>query len=606
MKILNFKSVIVLLICCYSLVISAQDITTKKAAYLLIKRQQTLQSIVLLKNDNKLIPIKNLERTNIALVNKLTTDVSFKTMLDNYALIRSLNFKSNDFIKNSGNYNIVIIPLYTIGDISQLNKFTSLKNTIIIVFSEKVLKAFTAIKLNYNTLIYSPAPDTLSQEDVAQLIFGGYASKGKLQKNFLGFAKGFGLTTTKIRLQYTIPEAVGMDAAFIDKKIDSIMTFAIKNNAFPGAQLLVAKDAKVIFHKTYGYHTYDSLVKVQKNDLYDLASVTKVTGPLPILMKLYEQGILNLDQPFSNYWQDWKSKKNKKELTLREILAHQAGLTPYIVFLKKIMKKNGKFKQRFIRPKPNANFTLQAYDDIFVNKRFKAKMFKIIRRSKVSSKKVYKYSGLSFLIYPTLIKQLTGVPYQTYLQNEFYKPLGAYTLGYTPKLRHIKNSIVPTEQDSLFRKTLVKGWVHDENAALLGGVSGNAGLFATANDLSKLMQLYVQMGQYGGKRYLKESTFKEFTKVQYSDNDNRRGLGFDKPLFNNDTLALKDSYPAPEVSKASFGHAGFTGTFIWADPSNNLVFIFLSNRVNPTRKNRNLYKLNIRPALQEVFYQAIK
>jgi CubicO group peptidase (beta-lactamase class C family) len=171
-------------------------------------------------------------------------------------------------------------------------------------------------------------------------------------------------------------------------------------------------------------------------------------------------------------------------------------------------------------------------------------------------------------------------------------------------LKNYQNKIVPTEQDTLFRHTLTQGWVHDENASLLGGISGNAGLFATANDMAKLMQMYVQYGTYGGKRYISETTLKEFTKVQYPNNENRRGLGFDKPVLNNDELALDDSYPAPEVSADSFGHSGFTGTFVWADPINQLVFIFLSNRVYPTRENRNLYDLHIRSSLQQVFYTA--
>ena len=190
------------------------------------------------------------------------------------------------------------------------------------------------------------------------------------------------------------------------------------------------------------------------------------------------------------------------------------------------------------------------------------------------------------------------------MNQTFYSSLGTNTLGFNPKIKNFANAIVPTEMDSVFRKTLTKGWVHDGNAALLGGISGNAGLFATANDMAKLMQLYVQYGTYGGKRYLSEATVAEFTKVQYPDNNNRRGLGFDKPLLNNSELDLSDAYPAPEASPESFGHAGFTGTFVWADPKNQLVFIFLSNRVYPTRENRKLYELNIRPALHQVFYKA--
>lgn len=407
------------------------------------------------------------------------------------------------------------------------------------------------------------------------------------------------------QLQYDTPESVGLDSKYIQTKVDSIMQLGITEQAFPGAQLLVAKQGKIIFHQAYGYHTYDSIQKVGLDDIYDLASVTKVTGPLPALMKLYEEGKLDLDKPFSEYWKPWRHKRDKKDITLRELLAHQSGLQPYIIFLNDVLKHQ-KLKHRFIRTTPSNRFSKEAYPDIYVKNRFKNKVFRQIKRSKVSKEKVYKYSGLASLIYPQLIENITGIPYQTYLQDNFYRPLSCYTLGFEPSLKHFNNPIVPTEYDSIFRKTLVKGWVHDENAALLGGASGNAGLFGTATDLAKLMQMYMQKGTYNGIRYLKEATLNEFTKIQYPENNNRRGLGFDKPLIGNDTLSLKEAYPAPEVSAESFGHAGFTGTFVWADPKNQLVFIFLSNRVYPSRTHRNIYNLNIRPALQQVFYKAKK
>jgi len=405
-------------------------------------------------------------------------------------------------------------------------------------------------------------------------------------------------------LIYTDPYDVGLDPTYINNKVDSIITSGIKKEAFPGAQVLVAKSGKIIFHKAYGFHTYDSIQPVALNDIYDLASVTKITAALPALMKLVDEGKLDLDEPFSTYWTRWKNEEEKKDLTLREILAHQAGLVPYIIFLNEVIKKNGKIKKRFIKTNSNPRFSNQAYDGLYVKNRFKRKMYRIIDRSEVSEEKKYKYSGLTFLIYPELVEQLTGKSYNYYLKKNFYLPLGAPTMGFNPKTKDFPNKIVPTEQDTLFRHTLTRGWVHDENASLLGGVSGNAGLFATATDLAKLMQMYMQYGIYDGKRYLSEATVKEFTKVQFPENENRRGLGFDKPLLNNSELPLADAYPAPEVSAESFGHSGFTGTFVWADPKNQLVYIFLSNRVNPTRENRNLYRLNIRSAVQQVFYQA--
>lgn len=406
------------------------------------------------------------------------------------------------------------------------------------------------------------------------------------------------------KLTYGLPSEVGLDSSYIHTKVDSIITNGIKNEAFPGAQVLVAKNSRIIFHKAYGFHTYDSLQPTALNDIYDLASVTKITGPLPALMKLVDEGKLDLDKPFSTYWKPWRNIKDKKDLTLREILAHQAGLEPYIIFLNEVIKKNGNLKSRFVKRTKQNRFQNKAYDGLYVNNRFNRKMYRMINRSKVSDEKKYRYSGLTFLIFPKLIEQLTGESYEYYLEKNFYLPLGAATLGFKPKTKDFPNQIVPTELDTLFRHTLTQGWVHDENASLLGGVSGNAGLFSSAPDLAKIMQLYQNYGSYDGKQYLSKATVKEFIKVQYPDNENRRGLGFDKPLLDNAELSLEKAYPAPEASSESFGHSGFTGTFVWADPKNQLVFIFLSNRVNPTRENRNLYKLNIRSALQQVFYQA--
>ena len=395
-----------------------------------------------------------------------------------------------------------------------------------------------------------------------------------------------------------------LDSVQIYKEVDSIITNGIKNKAFPGAQILVAKEGNIIFHNAYGFHTYDSIQPVALNDIYDLASVTKILGPLPAIMKLVDEGKLDLDVPFSTYWKPWRRQKDKANITLREILAHQAGLQPYIVFLSKTLKNNGRFKKRFVRKKSNNKFKNEAFEGIYVNNRFHRKMYRIINRSEVSANKKYKYSGLSFLIFPELISQITGMPYAEYMDQEFYKPLGMKTFGFLPSTKDFSNKIVPTEEDTIFRQTLTQGWVHDENASLLGGVSGNAGLFGTANDLAIIMQMFAQNGLYAGKQYISKKTMEEFIQVQYPENDNRRGLGFDKPYLNNDQFTLANAYPAPEVSATSFGHSGFTGTFVWADPENQLIYIFLSNRVYPTRENRNIYDLNIRPAIQQIFYQA--
>lgn len=397
-----------------------------------------------------------------------------------------------------------------------------------------------------------------------------------------------------------------VNSDFINTKVDSIMNLGIKNQAFPGAQVLVAKNGSIIFHKAYGFHTYDSLQPVKNDDLYDLASVTKATAALPAIMKLVDAGKLDLDSPFSTYWTPWKRRRDKRDLTLREILSHQAGLEPYIIFLSDVLKKDGSFKHRFVRDKKSHRFSVQTYNNLWLNKRFVRKMYRKINRSEVSEEKKYTYSGLSFLLYPQIVENLTGVPYEQYLEEHFYGPLGAKTLMFNPEQHGFpQERIIPTEADSIYRKAEIIGWVHDENASLMGGVSGNAGLFATTPDLAKLIQMYMNMGIYDGKRYISEKTMREFTRVQYPENDNRRGLGFDKPYLNNSQKVLADSYPNPEVSASSFGHSGFTGTFVWADPEHELVFIFLSNRVFPSRTNTAIYDLNIRPRLMQVFYKEL-
>ena len=409
----------------------------------------------------------------------------------------------------------------------------------------------------------------------------------------------FGQSSTK--LTYGSLSDVGLDSVKIYSKVDSMMTLGIENNAFPGAQVLVAKKGKIVFHEAYGFHTYDSVKKVNLNDVYDLASVTKVLGPSLPIMKLVGEGRMDLDIPFYNFWEPWMNDKSKKDLTLREILAHQAGLKSYIVFLAEVLKK-GKLKHRYIRTSYSKKYNQQVNDSLYINKNFHNKIYRKINKSTVKNDKKYVYSGLSFLLYPQIITDITNTEYSNYLSENFYEPLGLNSITYNPKAKKSNQSFIPTEKDTLFRHTTVNGYVHDENASLFGGVSGNAGLFSNANDLAVIMQMLMQYGHYNGKQYLREKTVKEFTSVQYPENDNRRGLGFDKPLLNNSELPLSEAYPAPEVSPESFGHSGFTGTFVWADPTHELVFIFLSNRVYPTRANRNLYNLNIRPALQQVFY----
>jgi len=340
------------------------------------------------------------------------------------------------------------------------------------------------------------------------------------------------------------------------------------------------------------------LIPVQKSDLYDFASLTKITGALPPLMKLVDEKSIRLDDKFSKYWSDF-NHSNKKNITFREVLAHNAQLKAWIPYWKKTKRKNGKFKFHTFKTDSYRNYPVKITEKLYLHKNYKRKIYKAIKKSKLRKEKGYKYSGLSFYLYPQMVENLTNVDFETYLKENFYKKLGAYTLTYNPLRFYEKNRIIPTEKDSFFRMEQIHGTVHDEGAIMMGGVSGNAGLFGTTGDLSKLMQMYLQFGTYGGNKFISKSTLKEFTKCQYPKEENRRGLGFDKPLLKN----KKNGSCAISASYKSFGHSGYTGTFAWADPKTGILFIFMSNRVYPTRANPKIYRLNIRPSLHEVFYK---
>ncbi len=420
------------------------------------------------------------------------------------------------------------------------------------------------------------------------------------------------ITTTLIALLLTLcanaqklknvsPSKIGIDSTQLHKKIDSIALAGISAKAFPGCRVFAAKDGKIFFNKSYGTHTYDSITPVKNSDLYDLASVTKIIGPLPALMKLHGEGKIKLDTKFSHYW--WRFRcSDKRHFTMREALAHQARLQPWIPYWKMLKNKDGTFKKKYVRTKPSKRFPYKLSDTLYISRKFRRKIYRAIRQSALRKEKKYKYSGLVFYIFPQLIENLSGESYIDYLNTNFYQPLGAKTLCYKPKEKFPLSRIVPTENDKLFRKKLLHGYVHDEGAATMGGISGNAGLFSTADDLAKVMQMYLQGGVYDGKIYIPKATLNEFTKVQYPKYGNRRGLGFDKPLLKN----RENGSCAISASSASFGHGGYTGTFVWADPENGLLFVFLSNRVNPTRENSLIYKLNIRPSIHQVFYDLLQ
>ena len=383
------------------------------------------------------------------------------------------------------------------------------------------------------------------------------------------------------------------------RTLDSLVTLGIDSQAFPGAQIHIRYKDSVIYHRVWGHHTYNNERLVQMNDIYDLASITKVSTGLPVIMKLYGEGKLNIDAPLKNYSRDFK-KSDKRNLTLRSVLAHQAGLVPYIVFWQNTLRKNGRYKCRTFKTSASSKFTIPITDSLFLHKKYVKKMKKAIRKSRLKPEGEYAYSGITFLLMPEILEGIVDGDFVSYLYDSIYHQIDAHDLVYQPLNNYNLERIIPTEHDSFWRKQLVHGTVHDEAAAMLNGVSCNAGLFGSASSLSNLFQLYLNKGKWKEEQIIPAQAIQIFTDYQYEDN--RRGLGFDKPLREYDQ---DRSYIAKSASHASYGHSGFTGTMIWADPEYDLVFTFLSNRVYPSRDHRNLYKLSLRPQLHQAVYDYI-
>ncbi len=592
----------------------------------LLNRKLTTGSITLLRNARNLIPLKDLENTRIATLALGSSELTpFQLMLDNYSRMNHYcwqdqtdSLSTENMLQELNTYDLVITGVTNLDQNStnqygvsegmkeMIKRITTMHQTIAVVFGNAyILNHLDGIEQS-DGLILTYQDNQLSQELAAQLIFGGVGASGRLPVSINhSFQAGDGLSTNGgIRFQYAIPEAAGMNSAMLTQGIDSIARQGILEKAYPGCQVLVARKGLVVFHKTYGYHTYQNLVPVRKDDLYDFASVTKITGPLPVLMKLYDEGYYSLDDKFSRLWPDFASG-NKSDLVIRDVLAHQARLMAWIPYWRNTVKKNGDFRWNTFKRDSTARYNVEVAENLFLNKNYRNKIHREIGKSPLRDSSDYLYSGLSFFLYPEIIGNLTGIEYETYLKKNFYHPLGAYSLTYNPYREYPINRIIPTEYDDFFRMRQIHGWVHDEGAAMLGGVSGNAGLFGTINDLAKLAQMYLQMGTYGGMRYIDEETMKEFTSCQFPENNNRRGLGFDKPNIDNPELPPEKQYPAAAASPESFGHSGFTGTFVWVDPVQDLLYIFFSNRVYPTRENQKLYDLNIRTSIQQVIYDAI-
>jgi CubicO group peptidase (beta-lactamase class C family) len=560
------------------------------------------QSTVLLNNAAYLIPLQNLDQLKIASIHFTNMYANnFDSLLNKYTKVTAVNGKDYTGIKNLDDLSFDLKLFNTL--IVQLND-ADLNNPLIINFinsNKKVKNVIVAlfgtsnslIKLNNTSvpIIWTERVSPVSAFYSAQAIFGGVAITQKLKKTLsLVYQANMGFTTPKVRLQYTVPEDAGINTNDLIG-IDNIAAEAILNQATPGCVVLVAKDGKVIFNKAYGYHTYDKTLPDKLTDIFDLASMTKTSATTMETMQLYDQGRLSLDSTVDDYL-PLTHKTDKNDIRVKELLLHQAGLIGDIPTLTTILPTDHSIDS-------SAAFPTKVNEHYYLRKDyFKEVMWPEMLFSPLKTRGQYVYSDLSMVFMQQIIETITSTPENVYVQQQFYNPLGMQTAGYLPLYRFAPSQIIPTEDDQVYRHALLDGYVHDPTAALMGGVAGHAGLFASANDVAILYQMMLNRGSYGGVQYIKPETVDLFTAKQ--SDVSRRGLGFDRwdPLVDH-------HYPSQLASPQTYGHTGFTGTCVWVDPKYNLVYIFLSNRVNPSIGSK-LGSLNIRPRIQDVVYEAIQ
>jgi beta-glucosidase-like glycosyl hydrolase/CubicO group peptidase (beta-lactamase class C family) len=636
------------------------DLNPPHARYL--SHQLTAHSITLLRNQRNMLPLQRLDTLRIAtlvLGGAPTDTTDFQRAVADYdAQIAHFHLPAaptmdelNDVRAKLFSYDVVLVALQSLGRLPAtsfgiapeaqllLRELTKPGQQVILsVFGSAyaVAKVRDYDRASAVVLAYQESPD--AQQLAAQLIFGGIGAQGKLPVTVASnLPTGFGLRTQPgLRLAYAHPEAAGLNNR-LEARVDSIMQQALAAGATPGGQVLIARRGVVVLRKSYGYQSNTGSAPlplvaggavasgagnfgsepgsaasigqpavvatrpaaarpVQNTDVYDLASLTKVLAATPALLKLQEQGKFSPDSTLGQFF-PFLQKTNKAGLKLRDVLAHQAGLPAWIPFWKALAKDDGTLRRRWFRPDSSARFPLPVARGLWARRDLPEYIYGQIGAAPLAEKPGYVYSDLSFYLYPWLVQRRTGQPFAEFLARQVYRPLGS-GLHFQPLHHGLLSRIAPTEYDSLFRRQLLHGYVDDEGAALLGGISGHAGLFGSANDVAQLAQAYAWGGRYGGQQVFDKTILADYTRQQSAVN--RRGLGFDRPA------SPAAGNTAPSASASSFGHSGFTGTYFWVDPEKELVVVVLTNRLNPSRRNNKLSELNVRTQIQQVAIEALR
>lgn len=575
------------------------------------------EAITLVSDKNNLIPFDaSPEKMYASLALNTSEKTDFQKTIEVYGPFDHYNlpispedYEMDGVIESLDNYSIVFVSLHQLSrwpqkgygineyNIKIIEELAKEHQVVLTVFGNPyAVNLLTGIEnLSAIQIAYEESPE--SQKIAAQALAGAIPTAAKLPVSINTFPTGTGIRRDAKGLLQFAPASMAGVQGIVEEIVDSIAKAGIIARAYPSCQVLIARNGSIFYNKAFGFQTYDSIMPVTTSEIYDIASVTKVAATTLAIMKLYEDGKIDLDATLGDYLSELEGS-NKASLLIRDVLTHQARLKPWIPFYEDLVKAASKGEVIF-RTVPDSNYSVNVAMGRYMHKKYNDSLWLAIRNSDLLKMKDYAYSDLGFYYLMKIVEEQSGSSMRDFLSLEFYSPLGLAHTAYRPAESFCLNNILPTVEDTVFRKTLLKGDVHDPGAAMLGGIGGHAGLFSNATDLAVIMQLFLNGGEYGGKRYLKKKTVDEFTRQQFPLTHNRRGLGFDKP----DLLNRINGPAAPSCSHRSYGHSGFTGTYIWADEENGLLYIFLSNRTWPLGGENKLAKMNIRTNILEAVYQ---
>jgi beta-N-acetylhexosaminidase len=588
-------------------VINIENLTTDLNAGISAMRRLVAENAITLiaKKDSAFFPLRDTKPGDIAfvgfgitseneLVKRIRTDYNAKIFFST----------ENDLENKLKKYKKVIIGVHNVGrfaasnfsftkaNLNLLNALQQNDNVISFVFGNAYsLKNMCTAK----NLVICYEDDAIVQGTAVDLLQGKIFYKGVLPVTVCDNLKyGFGLETIAKAPMFEKKTLVYNREKLLI--IDSIVTNAIENFAMPGCVVLALKDGKIVYEKAFGNFVYEKLSPVSLNTVYDVASVTKICATTLAIMKLYDEGKLDLKKKLSEYLPE-TLKTNKQNIIVENLLLHEAALVPFIAFYKETIDAFGRPFPLLYSTTANDSFSVRVTENLYMKNAWKDTIYKRILMSPMGTKGKYVYSDNDFIFLGKIVEKITGQSLDNYVLNNFYLPMGLQSIGFDPLLRNSNANIAPTENEKVFRNQIIRSTVHDPGAAMMGGVAGHAGLFSNVYDLAAIMQMLLNAGTFKGKQYFKKETVYLFT--AYQSKTSRRGFGFDKPEKDNATR--KDPYPALSVSGKTFGHTGFTGTAVWADPQTNFIYIFLSNRVYPDVSNT-LLRMNVRTKLLDALY----